>query len=75
MSFLLQLWEGISSFPESGREGKRIQPVKGWKSCLSCWCCHCVFREFWNEFQHKSICFSFIVTFNTYIRKQYRKVR
>lgn len=36
MSFLLQLGEGMSSFSESGREGKRIQPVKGWKSCLSC---------------------------------------
>lgn len=34
MSFLLQLWEGKSSFSESGREGKRIQPVKGWESCL-----------------------------------------
>lgn len=32
-------------------------------------------ENFWNEFQHKSICFSFIATFNTYIRKQYRKVR
>lgn len=31
--------------------------------------------KFWNEFQHKSICFSFIATFNMYIRKQYRKVR
>lgn len=32
-------------------------------------------ENFWNEFQHKSICFSFIATFNTYTRKQYRKVR
>lgn len=34
-SFLLQLWEGMSSFSEAGREGKRSEPVKGWKSCLS----------------------------------------
>lgn len=32
-------------------------------------------ENFWNEFQHKSVCFSFIATFNMYIRKQYRKVR
>lgn len=33
-SFLPQLQEGMSSFSDTGREGKRIRTVKGWRLVL-----------------------------------------